>query len=123
MPKIYICNAFSLSMLDREEQRKQCDASSYQDWSPVIRVPYPIDDPVAYLAKRDLSFEIESAVGHADVAAIFSAELGRDIAVNRINVKLTSGNAALIGQYIGPQRLPEGATKLPERAKIEWWVV
>jgi hypothetical protein len=41
------------------------------------------------------------------------------LACNRVNVSLKPGDAAIVGQYIGP-RLPEGATTLPEGATIKW---
>ena len=65
----------------------------------------------------------ESAVGHADTAAVFSNVVGVQIPVARVNVALRRYKTSLIvGQYRGP-RLPEGATALPEGAEIEWWQV
>jgi hypothetical protein len=69
-----------------------------------------------------VSTPIISAVGHADTAAVFSSILDRAIEPNRISVKLTRDDMAIVGQYVGP-RLPEGATTLPEGAAIEWWLV
>jgi len=46
--------------------------------------------------------------------------LGVSVPVNRVNVKLTG--PMVVAQYMGP-RLPEGATTLPEGAKIEFWKV
>lgn len=112
--KIYICNAFSLSMLDADVQR-----------SDNLRVPMPIGsnaDARDWLSHRREGVEIVSAVGHADTSAVFSTLLGIPVAANRISVKLTDDSDALIGQYTGP-RLPVGATELPEGASIEWWVV
>jgi hypothetical protein len=128
---IYIANAFSLSMLDREEQLGtpvgHVPASS-ERIGAIARVPRPMDDPMGWLdlwitalAHRS-DLEIVSAVGHADTAVIFAHILGRPIAVNRVNVKLGKFDMLLVGQYIGP-RLPEGATTLPEGARIEWWIV
>lgn len=65
---------------------------------------------------------LESAIGHAETAAIVSDILGVNLPANRCNVKLTRGEKIIIAQYIGP-RLPEGATKLPEGAKIEFRMV
>lgn len=113
--RIFLLNAFSLSMLDRETQRRD-DAA--------VLTPRPIGDPVAYLALCEAAgAEIVSAVGHADTATVFANVLGRSVPVNRTSVKLTRGETAgLIGQYVGP-RLPEGARELPAGARIEWWVV
>jgi hypothetical protein len=66
-----------------------------------------------------LARECESAVGHADTAAVFGAVLGVPVQANRATVALKSGDVALLGQYQGP-RLPEGATTLPAGAKIVW---
>lgn len=71
---------------------------------------------------RSLAQGCESAVGHADTARVFEAELGTPVPMNRTNVTLRKGDTALVGQYSGP-RLPEGATTLPEGATIKWFSV
>jgi len=63
-----------------------------------------------------------SAIGHADTARILSGILGVDISTNRISVTLNPGDSAIVAQYIGP-RLPEGATQLPEGAKLKFYLV
>ena len=70
---------------------------------------------------------IESCIGHAETAAVFSADLsshrnGIEVPFNRVTVALAAGERALLGQYSGP-RLPEGATSLPEGATIKWLIV
>lgn len=118
--RVYICNAFSLSMLDREKQRGHADGR---------REPFPIesgrewlDSVKAAFAKSGEPLEIVSVVGHADTAAVFESVLGHPVPVNRVSIKLAGAEKALIGQYIGP-RLPDGATALPDGATIEWWIV
>lgn len=97
-----ILNAFSLAM---------------------IATPASIDVADVSLDRaKELAAGAESAVGHADTAAIFSGQLGCEVAFNRANVTLARGDRALVGQYAGP-RLPEGATKLPEGASIRWLLV
>ena len=112
MMTVYVTNAFSLSMLDREDQ-KSVESR---------RAPIPVSVDKARRILDMARSPIVSAVGHADTAAVFSTILGREIATNRVSVKLTREDAAIVGQYVGP-RLPEGATKLPEGAVIEWWLV
>ena len=66
-----------------------------------------------------------SAVGHADVAALFTEALGVSVPMSRINAELLPGtedDQILVGQYFGP-RLPEGTTTLPEGAEIRWVLV
>lgn len=63
-----------------------------------------------------------SAVGHADTAAVFASELLVDVPWNRVSVDLRANDWALLGQYQGP-RLPEGATSLPEGARIRWMLL
>ncbi len=110
MKTLYICNAFSLSMLNRN----------------YVYTPLPIDDPKEIINSWKAypsTAQIVSAIGHADTAALFSSILGIPLQQNRVSIKLTpNDNAALIGQYIGP-RLPEGSTTLPEGATIEWWII
>ena len=118
--KILIANAFSLSMLDRDAQRNNPGDPVY----PNPRIPRPCDDPADFIAVWEAAgAEIESVVGHADTAALFSVILGRPVAVNRASVKLDYSHrtVVLVGQYIG--RLPTGATTLPEGATFEWWTV
>ncbi len=73
-------------------------------------------------ARCDLAGEVQSAVGHADTAAVFSAVLGLDVPCRRETVTLRTRQRAILGQYSGP-RLPEGATTLPEGAEIRWILV
>lgn len=125
MKKIYVCSAFSLSMLDRKIQNNPAINSIYFDGYETVRIPRPVSEEAISKYSRmmlDGEIEWESAVGHADTAAVFADQLGLPILQNRISVKLKSGEFALIGQYIGP-RLPEGAVALPEGATFEWWIV
>ena len=125
---LYILNAFSLSMIDRESQRGTPYGyiPKIGDAMTSARYPKPCDEPASLLRMFiDITAEIVSAVGHANTAAVFSTILGIPVKANRINVKLKNypdGDMALIGQYIGP-RLEEGATELPEGARIEWWTI
>lgn len=119
--KFYICNAFSLSMLDREVQSRKPNDPVYES----ARYPVPCSEELLSTYCRmmlDGQIEWESAVGHESTASLFANELGLPILPNRVSVKLVKGTMALIGQYSGP-RLPEGATELPEGARIEWWLV
>lgn len=73
-------------------------------------------------AQEIASKGVESAIGHADTANVFSSELGVEVPANRVTVALSNGETVLVGQYSGP-RLLEGTTKLPDEAKIQWLVV
>jgi len=66
--------------------------------------------------------DFESAVGHADTAAIFADQLGVPVPANRTTIALEKGERVLVGQYRGP-RLPEGVTTLPEGSSIVWTLV
>lgn len=79
---MYLLNAFSLQMVE-----VPCKV----EFTPVDSLPEGL----------------ESAVGHADTAAVLG------VPMNRINVKLNSGDVAYIAQLQGG-RLPEGSTTLPE---------
>ena len=123
--KLYICNAFSLSMLDRHAQTGTplgYEPHPSDSVGETARFPRPLAQAADYVAEWEPHAEIVSAVGHSDTAALFSSQLGREIEPNRVSVKLAPEDILVVGQYVGP-RLPEGATELPEGAKIEWWVV
>lgn len=96
-----LLSSFSLNMLDE--------------------FPASVDvDELELAEARDLlSVDLVSAVGHADTAAVFSTQLGLDVAFNRTTVVLHSGEVVVVGQYVGP-RLAEGTTTLPQGATIKW---
>ena len=108
MSKIIIANAFSLNMLPLEVGITELQ----------IRPTSP--DVIRQEIAEASSFT--SIVGHADTAAVFSDILGLDVPCNRATFQLEEGDALFVGQYKGP-RLPEGATSLPEGAKVEWAMV
>ena len=108
--KPIILNSFSPNMLS------QFPASVYFEEMPLDEVRKLYADAES----RNKNPEpLPSAVGHADTAAVFSSELSMTVPANRLNVSLTKGDRAIIGQYRGP-RLPEGTTTLPEGATIMW---
>lgn len=116
--RLFISNAFSLSMLDRDAQAGNDVRLQGQQ-----RIPKPVGIPTNTLAMwREPGDEIVSIVGHADTARLFETILGIPVPVNRQSIKLLPSDRLLVGQYIGP-RLPEGATTLPEGARIEWWLI
>jgi hypothetical protein len=97
----YLGNAFSLQMLD---------ANAIYDISV-----FPVNP-------EDIPQTIISCIGHPDTAAVVSAELGRDIPVNRISVHLNPGDALYVAQFAGG-RLPEGTTRLPDGFAIKYMKV
>ncbi|MBT6254090.1 DUF1874 domain-containing protein [Candidatus Uhrbacteria bacterium] len=70
-------------------------------------------------ARELASAGLESIVGHANTADVFSEQLQVPVPMNRCSVSLDKGNQLLVGQYKGP-RLPEGTTSLPEGSSISW---
>jgi hypothetical protein len=102
---VYLCNAFSLNMLE--------------SLNAEIGVrPLEVEDV------RDLQrlVGLESAVGHEDLAPLFSEMLGFPVPYNRATLALKPGERLVVGQYRGP-RLPPGAKTLPGGAVIEWALV
>lgn len=112
---IYICNSFSLAMLDPWRL--------YDTESQTKISVQPVDDPISWLSEAESRHgKSVSAVGHADTAALFSNQLGREIELNRSTITLDESNELLIGQLVGG-RLPEGATTLPPTHSILWVAV
>ena len=89
---MYLLNAFSVQMITDQLEK-----------SGEVTVTFKKVD--------SLPGNLESAVGHADTAAVLG------VPMNRINVKLNSGDTAYIAQLQGG-RLPEGSTTLPEGFKF-----
>lgn len=106
---ILLLNAFSLNMISAFPTNVKVEEIS-------------VIEAKELLTQVDQASPINSAVGHADTASVFSSVLGLDIPSNRISVSLNAGEKAVIGQYSGP-RLEEGATTLPEGAVIKWLLV
>ena len=106
MAKI-ISNAFSFNMVDWEGQ-----------------AGLPVTVNAREMDLKEFKEELEkggweSSVGHADIARVLSEMTGVEIPVNRRNDTLKDGDFVFVAQYTGP-RLPEGATSLPEGAKIRF---
>ena len=99
---MYILNAFSLAMVPEYPAQLAVTELSCEQARTLVQ-----------------GTEVQSAVGHAETAAILSDLLGIAVATNRITVHLQRGQWALVGQYDGP-RLPEGATRLPPNARVRW---
>ena len=106
--KLIIANAFSLNMMD----------TIYTEGITISKL---LAEDVKNIL-QDSNFE--SVVGHAGTAQVFSNILGMDIQTNRTTFKIdpTLNTGILVGQYSGP-RLDEGATELPDGAKIQWFSV
>ena len=96
---IYLSNAFSLQMLDLESK-------------PTVTVT-PVD------AAEVTAADFVSVVGHADTAAVLSNMLGKDVAYNRVSLRLEEGDILYVGQVVGG-RLPEGSTTLPDGIRINF---
>lgn len=102
---IYLGNAFSLSMLDGN-----------------ARIDVECVHRLAVRSILDEHTRWQSCVGHQNTAEIFAKELGVDVPCQRITVSLSQRDVLIVGQYVGP-RLEEGATELPDGARIDWRIV
>ena len=118
---MYLVNAFSINMLDLSK-----DELAVSIRKLTVNEARDLLAPDGHLAP-----DVAIAIGHIDTARIVGNLLGlpeEDInrmveaAQTRPTVKMTTGEKAVVAQYIGP-RLPEGATRLPEGAKIEFFLV
>jgi hypothetical protein len=85
---MYLLNAFSLQMVD----------------TPCV---------CHFEEVETLPEGLESAIGHADTAAVLG------VPMNRVNVHLSKGDTAFIAQLQGG-RLPEGSTTLPEGFRFKF---
>lgn len=74
------------------------------------------------ITSADIPVDVESQIGHKDMADLLTNLLNRKVEVNRANCKLTKTDELYVAQYIGP-RLAEGAISLPEGATIKFFKV
>lgn len=116
---LYISNAFSLNMVPSGNHTIVLEDLTVEQVKTIVAAP---EEAWGYLGYKALASEVVCGVGHWDTAAVFSSILDLSVPMNRINIKLNSGDIVIVGQYNGP-RLPEGATTLPEGASIKWMKV
>ncbi len=118
---VYLVNAFSLNMINIGN-----------DTLTVTVKKLTVDEAKRLLAPEGhLAPNVVLAIGHTDTARLVGDLLGFpegdiarmvEAAQTRPTVKMSTGDKAVVAQYIGP-RLPEGTTKLPEGARIEFFLV
>lgn len=115
-----IGNAFSLNMVQLPADFSARRISVEQIKEAVLKTAEIPDLNV--MVGQVAPITLESVIGHADTARLVSGILGVELPANRDTVNLQPGEKMIVAQYSGP-RLPEGATKLPEGAKIEFVLV
>lgn len=123
-----LANSFSLQMLGQE--------GNYEngEWKTTLTVKEidlekvkEIFKEKSYLADRydenlTITHDCISFVGHQETANILSKMLGWKILMNRKSFHIEEGETIVVAQYVG-ERLPEGATTLPEGATIRFFLV
>ena len=99
--KKYLGNALSLNMM------------SIEDFS-LLRIKQ--------VSASDIPEDVESVIGHPDTARVVGNLLGFETPFNRVSLQLKASDILYVAQYKGP-RLPEGATTLPEGARVVFYEV
>lgn len=74
------------------------------------------------IAPERVPTDAVSVIGHADTARVVGGILRREVPANRVTLHLQPGDELYVAQYTGP-RLQEGATELPEGAKLEFFEI
>jgi len=101
-----ILNAFSINMLNNFP----C-AVLIEDITDYI-----LKEDIKVVMKKLLDSGYKSYVGHADLANLIG------VPFNRESVTMEKGDIAIVVQYRG-ERLPEGATELPENSELRIYKV
>lgn len=113
--KLIVSNAFSLNMLP-ESFNGHVTISTVDDIKSVV-------DIVKTFSRTG---DCINAIGHKSIDDIVRGELLKDGCAlqegSRVTVELDFKTLLLVAQYKG-ERLPEGATELPEGATIVWMLV
>ena len=105
----FIGNAFSLNMIESAKLGITTD----------FRISKL--DPNVAASLLDTN-EYKSVLGHRDISKVVSEDLDYEVRFNRETIKLRDGDSMIVCQYVGP-RLPEGTTKLPSGAQIDYYLV
>ena len=105
----YICDTFSLSMLNRDTQAAPKEGSSWnQTIEPGTRVPVPVTLAQARSIAR-LSVKVVSAISRNDTVNRVANMLEIRLNAGDLSVKLQAGDLALIALCVNNE--------------FEWWVV
>ena len=110
--QLYVTNAFSLGMIP---ESIDSGIVCFKNFSKE-----EVLETITMVAGKGYPFI--SAVGHQSTADVFTDTLGVPVTMNRTTIQLTPDVGLIVGQYVGP-RLEEGATSLPEGARIKWMFV
>ena len=109
----YLANALSLNMTDPDDESVS--------FTRTRLTPKKVAD---YLKKS--TFHVFNRIGHPDTAAVVASQLAEygymAPEAKREDVTLKQGDVVYVAQYSGP-RLPQGATHLPEGARVIWYRV
>jgi len=122
-----VLNAFSLQMLPEGGTVKieKTGIESLIETNTWTKKGYNPGDGDRSQMKSFLRGDLECCIGHQNtcdvLAGMISEKIGNPVSLsaNRVSIALVPGEEIIVAQYIGP-RLPEGATELPEGAKIEF---
>jgi hypothetical protein len=81
-------------------------------------------EPISEAKAAEFAKTAKPGIGHQSTADVLKAQLGLENSPfgGRVNVSLNKGDSVLLAQFRG-DRLPEGATTLPEGARIQFFVV
>ncbi len=101
---IKLVNAFSINMLKEDDSKVRFKRISLDEAKDILRQGF------------------ESFVGHQDLANIAAGMLEMPVQVNKVSTMLEKDDIMIVAQFIGP-RLPEGATKLPDGARVDFFKV
>ena len=103
---IIISNAISINMLSDD-----CNLNLKKITS---------EEAIELISNSD---NVTSIVGHVDTANVISEILKISVKPNRVTWSWSNPTDILLVAQLTGQRLPEGATTLPEGATLTWWVI
>ena len=113
MNKLYICNVFTLQMLDHDFQWK------------VNAKPIELVHVKSFMFDSIDLFDRVDAIGHSATVQVLNERFGWNLRPNRYNVKLDQGDVLIVCEVSVP-RLAEGQVLSAEEIRnlpIQFWRV
>lgn len=115
MNRIFLSSTFTLNMLEDLNCNLESEICTWEEIKQIVNDLNKYGDGRS--AIKEGVIEIINGFGHQSTADLIKNLHGINIPMNRVNLVVPRYSWVYVTQYRG-ERLPEGATELPESAEL-----